>query len=143
MLLCQGVPQIPSATPVTHVRAADVVVAPHVRSPPPSDIDHSPGRQFAKERDSSGVEERGPVEIEHETMPETAGAGECLVAHATQLVHPLSDHLAFNLESVGGARVRVGDVRDLQPGSGLPLATAMPDPIKRVHFALSSSAVGN
>ena len=71
---------------------------------------HVACRQFAKERDASGVEEGEPVDIEHETMTGAAVAGECSLQTATQLVHRLTDHLAFNLERGAGVFVREGEV---------------------------------
>jgi hypothetical protein len=71
---------------------------------------HVAGREFAKERASSGVEERESVEIEYEVATGTTVACECLVAHATQLFYPLADRVAFNLEHGAVANVPHRDV---------------------------------
>jgi hypothetical protein len=55
---------------------------------------------------SSGVKEREPVEIEYQVVTGATVGCERLVAHATQLFHPLADRVAFNLEHVAVASVR-------------------------------------
>jgi hypothetical protein len=89
---------------------------------------HVARREFAKERASSGVEVREPVEIEYEVMTGATVGCECFVAHATQFFHPLADCVAFNLERVAVARIGKGEGRDLQHGSALCEATAVPEP---------------
>jgi len=71
---------------------------------------HVAGCQLAKQRASSGVKEREPVEIEYQVVTGATVGCECLVAHATQLFHPLSDRVAFNLEHVAVTSVREREV---------------------------------